>query len=132
MSLKTAPIKSAKNIRGYLRISVMSRHTLNDGKTPDPEITNDLFDNHLPELGPPPKLVGGYYRGEVLWPEFARRYLEYLISDQISGLVDELIELSKKTDVILLCIEDRPEFCHRRLLAQECQRRDPTLEVIIN
>ncbi|MEK7072790.1 MAG: DUF488 domain-containing protein [Patescibacteria group bacterium] len=132
MSLKTASIKSAKNIRNCFRISVMSRHTLSDGKTSDPEITDDLFDDHIPQLGPPPKLVGGYYRGEVLWPEFARRYLEYLSSDQASGLVDELIELSKKTDVVLLCIEDTPEFCHRRLLAQECQRRDPTLEVIIN
>lgn len=132
MSLRTAPIKSAISIIDCFRISVMSRHTLNDGKTLDSAITNDLFDIHVPKLGPPPKLIGSYYRGEVSWLDFEKAYLEYLGSDDVQYLIKNLVALSKEIDVVLLCIEDSPEFCHRRLLAQECQKIDSTLEVIIN
>ncbi len=35
-------------------------------------------------------------------------------------------------DITLLCKEDTPEKCHRRLLAEECKILIPKLEVRIN
>ena len=131
MSLQTLPIKQPRSIIDGLRISVMSRHTLSDGKTLDPEITNNLFDIHLPELGPPPKLVGGYYRREVSWSEFVVKYLEYIRQEEVIIILWDLILLSQEIKVTLLCIENSPQFCHRRLLAQECQRLSSQVDVNI-
>lgn len=128
----TASIRASKDLLGYLRISVMSRHTLNDGKTPDPQITREVFDVHIPELGPPPKLIGSYYRGEINWPDFEKAYILHLQSDDMQLLLKRLIELSKKIDIVLLCIEETPDFCHRRLIALECYKLDTTINIAIS
>jgi len=48
------------------RISVMSRHTLEDSKTPDERIVDGVtFDEWRKEFAPPGKLVGSYYRKEL-------------------------------------------------------------------
>jgi len=57
------------------RISVMSRHTLNDGKTPDERITESSYDEWMPELAPSARLIGGYYGGQVSWDTFPDMYL---------------------------------------------------------
>lgn len=132
MALMTSSIRLSQNLSDFLRISVMSRHTLNDGKTPDPKITRKVFDVHIPELGPPPKLIGSYYRGEINWLDFKKSYEVYLQNKDIQLLLKRLIELSKRIDIVLLCVEETPDFCHRRLIAQECYRLDPSLNIIIN
>lgn len=60
--LKTKCILAPESENDGLRISIMSRHTLEDGKTPDSRITPNHFDLHLPILAPHPKDVGAYYR----------------------------------------------------------------------
>lgn len=103
-----------------LRVSVMSRHTLADGKTPDPRIVN--YDIHAPILGPSPVLIGDYYKRRLPWDEFERRYLEEMRASRTKGLVRMLARTAVKSDITLLCIENSPAKCHRRLLAEECGR----------
>lgn len=43
-----------------------------------------------------------------------------------------LAELGIDKVITLLCIEDSPKFCHRRLLAEECSKYFSELEIIIN
>ena len=131
MALYTICIKSPVCEDDGLRISVMSRHTLNDGKTPDPEITPDLFDQHWPELAPPPGLVGRYYNHGLPWQEFENHYLVHIRQIRLLKRLDSLIGLAISGDVTVLCIEESPERCHRRILAEECKRLNPSLEVII-
>lgn len=50
--LKTKCIKDKPSLDDGERISVMSRHTLCDGETPDPEITLDSYDGWDKELAP--------------------------------------------------------------------------------
>ncbi|MBI4152538.1 DUF488 domain-containing protein [Candidatus Woesearchaeota archaeon] len=111
------------------RISVMSRHTLNDGITPDPRITAATFEEWIPELAPPLKLVGDYYHRNLAWADFERRYLEHLSQTDVSSLVSTLAKRSLSNDITLLCVEETPECCHRRLLAEECQKYEPTLSI---
>lgn len=113
------------------RISVMSRHTLNDGITPHPDINDSSFDQWLKILAPHPKLVGAYYRKEIEWEEFAARYVESLGSDDKLIAMLGLVRKAEHENVTIMCIEDSPERCHRRLLAEECQRRFPQLQVIV-
>lgn len=108
-----------------LRISVMSRHTQNDGKTPDPRIRP--YDIHIPVLGPSPKLIGAYYRNELSWEEFKCRYLTEIRTPEKASLVNMLANLAMVRTVTLLCVEDEPIHCHRKLLAEECQKVQPGL-----
>ncbi len=130
MSLFTKSIFKEKDSDDGIRISVMSRHTLNDGVTPDLRITSDRFEEHIVILAPPSKLVGDYYKGNLNWQEYETRYLEYLRIPDISKKVKQLAQRASKQDITLLCAEDTAEKCHRRILAEECQRYNSTLDVI--
>lgn len=125
----TGCILTPRKVVGGMRISVMSRHTLNDGKTPDSRIVSGVnYDLWLPEFGPPAKLVGDYYRRGLPWDDYEKRYVKYLNgSSEIKDKVRWLAREGLKKDVTLLCIEDVDALCHRRLLLEECIRCEPSL-----
>jgi len=131
MSLKTKAIKKSKSPDDGLRISIMSRHTLNDGITPDKEITVDLYDAWWKELAPPDKLIGSYYKRGLSWNDFAEEFNVYLQSASVSDLLAKLIDLAKAKNVTILCVEDKPDYCHRKLVAHRCAELDGSLEIII-
>ena len=49
---------------------------------------------------------------------------------EISGKVLSLAARSITEDITILCVEETPEFCHRRLLADECKKYEPNLQVV--
>lgn len=122
LNIITKPITSERTEEDGVRLSVMSRHTRTDGITPDPEIINSSFDEHIPKLGPPPELIGDYYKRGLSWNGFAEQYVAYLENtpEQIDNLLCLLVI---RSTITLLCIESKPEHCHRRLLAEHCQKR---------
>ncbi len=96
-------------------VSVMSRHTREDGKTPDPRLKYDL---HMPYLAPDLQIVGAWYRNEITWDKFAQAYLKMLRTDPKADFwISRLMELSAKYAVIISCIESHHSECHRGLLA---------------
>lgn len=115
--------------RDGIRISVMSRHTLEDGITPDVRITSESYDFWNKTLSPPDRLVGSYYKKRFPWEEFERRYLAYLKRVYVTEHVRKLSKEALLEDITLLCAEESAEKCHRRILAEECQRYEPSLEV---
>jgi len=127
MALFTKCILHDRQPEDGIRISVMSRHKLSDGKTNDERITQDKFDEHIQEFGPPPKLIGDYYKRGLSWEQFEQRYLKHIRSSAISSKVRTLAGRSLSEDITILCIEDNPQYCHRRLLAEECVRLFPNL-----
>src|SRR3989344_677287 len=132
MALYTGCIKKVSSWEQGLRISVMSRHTLIDGETPDPEIIEGK--NYIwwwPELGPPATLIGSYYKRGLSWEEFEKRYREHLQKPESISKINQLIEIARLQSAIVLCVEPTSEFCHRRLLAEECKKLAPDLEVYI-
>lgn len=127
MALYTKCILKKKEGGDGVRISVMSRHTKNDGVTPDTRIVNDSFDKHYPELAPSPKLLGDYYKRNLSWEAFEARFKKQLQEAPTQALLKEIAALAISNNVTLMCIEDTPEFCHRRLLLEECARLSPGL-----
>ncbi len=113
-----------------IRISVMSRHTLKDGRTPDPRITPAHYQEWLRILAPPPKLVGGWYKKRLTWEAFEQHYVNYLQEKEPTQQVHKLAQRALENDITILCVEETPEHCHRRLLAEECQRVMPELFVV--
>lgn len=131
MSLKTKSIKKPRLPDDGLRISIMSRHTLNDGVTRDGEITDETFDMWWRELAPPPQLIGAYYNRGLPWQDFERDFKIFLCLPHIQARLRSLIALARDSSVTILCIEPTPERCHRRLVAEACRDIDPSLEVFI-
>ncbi len=100
--LKTKSIFAEISPEDGLRISVMSRHTLNDGITPDTRITPNLsYDEHRVELAPPARLVGMWYRKTIDWAGFANEYSAYLRGLKASRSVRELAEMALRRDVTI-------------------------------
>ena len=121
-------LKEREKADGW-RISIMSRHTLNDGITPDSRIPIASYDQWIKELAPPEKLIGAYYKMRLSWKEFEEGYLEHIRSKGIKEIVQELSVISTFKNITLLCIEEYQEFCHRRILANECIIYQPWLSI---
>ncbi len=130
MALYTKSILKPIEASDGLRISVMSRHTLNDGKTPHPEIIpHESYTYHFRTLAPPMNLVSRYYHNGLSWEDFEKEYNLHLQNPVIAHCVRVLAGNSMNRDITILCIEEKPDRCHRRLLAEECKRHFPKLIV---
>ncbi|MFA5994740.1 MAG: DUF488 family protein [Parcubacteria group bacterium] len=112
-----------------LRISVMSRHTLSDGITPDERILPDSYDLWLKDLAPPDWLVGKYYRGEISFADYSDSYLTHLRQDLQVAILKVIARYGLRKKVMLLCIERSPVMCHRTILLHECCRHEPELRI---
>lgn len=128
--LKTKPIRATIEPSDGLRISVMSRHTLNDGVTEDPSIHRWMFDEHWPVLSPTD--VGRWHRGEMAWDVFVENYrLRLKTHEPAASKVHKLIELAQAGNVTILCTEEMPANCHRKVLAEYCAELCPALDTSI-
>lgn len=115
--IKTKCIKDPIEPSDGIRISVMSSHTI-DGIIPDTEITENMYDIHIPELAAPNKLLGDYYKRGISRSEYETRYLEHIRTPYIQSIIINI--LSKYDIITFLCIESDDSKCHRRLLKEEC------------
>mgnify|MGYP001595268438 CR=1 FL=1 len=109
MTLYTKCILAPLSRDDGLRISIMSRHTLSDGATPDKRIKKWSFDLHETDLAPPPQLLGDYYNRQLPWHVFERRFMDFLQGEKQHKALRAIVSLSRTQIVTLNCIEDTPE-----------------------
>ncbi|MGQ9826003.1 MAG: DUF488 domain-containing protein [Desulfotomaculales bacterium] len=83
---------------------------------------------HRPELAPTEELLKGYKNGEISWPEYEKVYKDLLAKREPLKSGD-FERLRQEGPVCLLCAEDKPDRCHRRLLAEYCRDRLPEVEI---
>jgi uncharacterized protein YeaO (DUF488 family) len=119
--LKTKSIQQPIEKADGFRICVMRR----PGKFADTD-----FDMWLPLLSPSHQLLNGYIAKEVSWSQYEERYFSEVLQKQPEAL-ETIIFLAKEHTVTLLCWEESPEKCHRRLLAEHLKKLEPTLDVVI-
>lgn len=93
-------------------------------------MVGESFDEWMRGLVPPANLVGSYYRKEMGWDEYESAYLDFLRSEEIAPLVEVFARRCTEETITLLCVEDKADNCHRRLLAEELQRKEPGLRVV--
>jgi uncharacterized protein YeaO (DUF488 family) len=124
-----SPIEKADGIR----ICVMSRLTEDDGKTAVKDLfEGKLFDYWAKVLAPPDNLVGSWYRGKIDWSRFSETYRDYLSQEEVNAHVRFLAKSSLDYDLTLLCVEEKPDYCHRSLLALECKNLEKRLKIKIS
>jgi uncharacterized protein (DUF488 family) len=69
---------------------------------------------HLPELAPTQRILDEYKKHKGNWELYERQFIDLLAARQIENKVTrELLE-----GACLLCSEDKPSRCHRRLVAE--------------
>ena len=81
---------------------------------------------HLPELAPSQEMLDEYKKRNTDWATYEKRFLALIEERRIENRVPREIV----SDGCLLCSEEKPHHCHRRLVAEYLQRHWGDLEII--
>lgn len=81
---------------------------------------------HLPELAPTKEILDNYRKRNGDWQAYEVQFLDLMQQRQIAQSVDQDIV----SDSCLLCSEDRPHRCHRRLVAEYLNDQWGGVEII--
>lgn len=73
---------------------------------------------HVPLLAPTAEMLDAYRKRRMTWPQYEESYLA-LLEDRRAH---EVLQKSSLAESCLLCSEDKPARCHRRLAAEYLQR----------
>jgi uncharacterized protein (DUF488 family) len=81
---------------------------------------------HGPELAPTHDMLNAYRKSGGQWEEYERRFVDLIASRHIErSLPMELVD-----GACLLCSEDKPDHCHRRLVAEYLRDMWDGLEIV--
>lgn len=81
---------------------------------------------HLPELAPTKELLDAFRKTGEDWPVYEKDFLELISRRQIEKKIDRtLMHLG-----CLLCSEDKPDHCHRRLVAEYLRDKWGNMKIV--
>lgn len=69
---------------------------------------------HMPELAPTKDILDEYKKNKGNWSVYERKFLDLMRKREIEKKIDPGVI----ADGCLLCSEDKPHHCHRRLVAE--------------
>jgi uncharacterized protein (DUF488 family) len=81
---------------------------------------------HLPELAPTQEMLDDYKKLGGDWKTYERRFLDLMTRRRI----EETISKDVMADGCLLCSEDKPHYCHRRLVAEYLKEHWGDLNIV--
>lgn len=82
---------------------------------------------HMPLLAPTEEILDTIKNKKVSWAEYEKLYMKLIIERKVEKLFTEKIELDH---ACLLCSEDKPEHCHRSLLAEYLKAKWKNVEIV--
>lgn len=74
---------------------------------------------HEPLLAPTADMLSAYRQGKCDWDAYEREFTNLIIQRK----VEEVLDPAVFRDACLLCSEDQPHHCHRRLVAEYLRDR---------
>lgn len=81
---------------------------------------------HIPSLAPTKSMLDEYKKGAGQWPEYERQF--------VALMQQRCIERTVRKDTMaggcLLCSEDKPTRCHRRLVAEYLQQAWGDVDIV--
>jgi len=80
---------------------------------------------HVPELAPTQDILDAYKRAKGDWSEYEKRFLDLMEKRKIECRVSKEIV----ADGCLLCSEEKPHNCHRRLVAEYLKQHWGDVEI---
>ncbi len=81
---------------------------------------------HILMYAPSEDILKQYQKGEISWIQYQKKYLELLEKRKIL----ENLDPAGLDRACLLCSEEVPDQCHRRLLAEYIQGNIPDVRII--
>ena len=79
---------------------------------------------HIPELAPTKDMLDEYKKSKGSWSAYAEKFLALMAQRRI-----ESIDRSRLEGGCLLCSEDKPHHCHRRLVAEYLKNKWGDVEI---
>jgi uncharacterized protein (DUF488 family) len=73
---------------------------------------------HLPELAPTQDILDEYKKRKGDWATYEKQFLDLMEKRSIENAIPKEIV----AEGCLLCSEDKPHYCHRRLVAEYLKR----------
>ncbi len=84
---------------------------------------------HIPEFTPTKELLKAYRSKKITWQEYKEKFLHLL--EKRKEDIERRLEEIDLNDACLLCSENKPHHCHRRLVAEYIKENFiPSLEVL--
>lgn len=81
---------------------------------------------HLPELAPTADILDPYKKAKNGdWSSYERQFLDLMRARQIENIPREILEGG-----CLLCSEEKPHHCHRRLVVDYLKEKWGTVEIV--
>lgn len=117
--LKTKSIQDTVEKKDGIRVCIMRR--------PDSWAKFDIW---FPVLAPSNKLLTEYHKKKLNWQDFEKKFKQDVIKKQKKYL-GLLVEIALKRKITILCWEKTPEYCHRRLVVEECKKMNKKLKIIL-
>lgn len=74
---------------------------------------------HIPEFAPTKEILDEYRKGRGSWSVYEEKFVDLMVSRNIEGIAEE----SLLDGDCLLCSEDKPKHCHRRLIAEYLEKK---------
>ena len=79
---------------------------------------------HLPTLAPTQDMLDEYKKSKGAWSVYAQKFLDLMATRRI-----ETIDRTQLDGGCLLCSEDKPHHCHRRLVAEYLKEKWGDVEI---
>lgn len=80
---------------------------------------------HVPSLAPTKDMLDDYRKKGGRWEDYERRFMRWMEEQRI----EEKLQPDMLEDACLLCSEDKPSHCHRRLVAEYLKERWGDVEI---
>lgn len=80
---------------------------------------------HLLQLAPTKDMLHEYKKARGTWTDYERKFLDLMAARRIEDTDKDLVD-----GACLLCSEERPEHCHRRLVAEYLRDKWGCLEIV--
>ncbi len=77
------------------------------------QVISGIGYQHMPELAPTKEILDAYRKKQISWMDYETKFLDLMARRHI-----EQIDHKQLDDACLLCSEDKPHQCHRRLVAE--------------
>jgi uncharacterized protein (DUF488 family) len=81
---------------------------------------------HLPELAPTQQMLDAYKKEKGDWAAYEVQFLDLMRSREVGKSISKDV----LSDACLLCSEDKPQHCHRRLVAEYLRDKWEDVEIV--
>ncbi len=81
---------------------------------------------HRPDLAPTRSILDGFKKKKGSWQDYEKQFHALMTKRRIEDALDPAIV----DGACLLCSEDTPEHCHRRLVAEYLQEHWENVEIV--